>query len=81
MSLGGFILRNALRNKRRSFLTTASVAVCPAAGTCSASLAGRCSAAGMDGAACSTADTGTHCMAPAKCVASKCTLPNPATCR
>ena len=27
MSLGGFILRNALRNKRRSFLTTASVAV------------------------------------------------------
>ena len=58
-----------------------SVAVCPAAGTCSASLAGRCSAAGMDGAACSTADTGTHCMAPAKCVASKCTLPNPALCR
>jgi hypothetical protein len=58
-----------------------SVAVCPAAGTCSASLAGRCSAAGMDGAACSTTDTGTHCMAPAKCVASKCTLPNPALCR
>ena len=27
MSLGGFILKNALRNKRRSFLTTASVAV------------------------------------------------------
>jgi len=58
-----------------------SVGVCPAAGTCSASLAGRCSAAGMDGASCSTADTGTHCMAPAKCVASKCTLPNPALCR
>jgi hypothetical protein len=58
-----------------------SVAVCPAAGTCSASLAGRCSAAAMDGAACSTSDTGTHCMAPAKCVASKCALPNPALCR
>jgi hypothetical protein len=58
-----------------------SVAVCPAGGTCSASLAGRCSAVGMDGASCSTADTGTHCMAPARCVASKCTLPNPATCR
>ncbi len=27
MSLGGFILRNALRNKRRSFLTAGSVAV------------------------------------------------------
>jgi hypothetical protein len=35
----------------------------------------------MDGASCSTADTGTHCMPPARCVASKCTLPNPATCR
>ena len=58
-----------------------SVAVCPAAGTCSASLAGRCSAAGMDGASCSTSDTGTHCMAPARCVSGKCTLPNPATCR
>ena len=27
MSLGGFILKNALRNKRRSFLTMASVAI------------------------------------------------------
>ena len=27
MSLGGFILKNALRNKRRSFLTVASVAI------------------------------------------------------
>jgi hypothetical protein len=26
MSLGGFILKNALRNKRRSLLTVASVA-------------------------------------------------------
>jgi hypothetical protein len=58
-----------------------SVAVCPASGSCSASLAGKCSAVGMDGAACSTADTGTHCMPPARCVSSKCTLPNPATCR
>ena len=58
-----------------------SVAVCPASGTCSASLSGKCSAVGMDGASCSTADTGTHCMPPARCVASKCTLPSPATCR
>jgi hypothetical protein len=27
MSLGGFIFRNAVRNKRRSFLTAGSVAV------------------------------------------------------
>ncbi|HMI88716.1 MAG TPA: hypothetical protein VK550_31775 [Polyangiaceae bacterium] len=58
-----------------------SVGVCPASGTCSASLAGQCSAVGADGASCSTADTGTHCMPPARCVASKCTLPTPATCR
>lgn len=58
-----------------------SVAVCPASGTCSASLAGKCSAVGTDGASCSTSDTGTHCMPPARCVSSKCTLPNPATCR
>jgi hypothetical protein len=35
----------------------------------------------MDGASCSTSDTGTHCMAPARCVSSRCTLPNPAMCR
>ena len=58
-----------------------SVAVCPASGTCSSSLGGKCSAVGMDGASCSTSDTGTHCMPPARCVASKCTLPNPTTCR
>jgi hypothetical protein len=58
-----------------------SVGVCPAAGTCSASLAGRCSAAAADGASCSTSDTGAHCMAPARCVSSRCTLPNPAMCR
>jgi hypothetical protein len=58
-----------------------SVGVCPAGGTCSAALAGKCSAAGMDGATCSTSDTGTHCMLPARCVSGRCTLPNPATCR
>jgi hypothetical protein len=58
-----------------------SYAVCPANGTCSAAIAGRCSAAATDGAACSTADTGTHCMSPARCVASKCVVPDPSTCR
>jgi hypothetical protein len=58
-----------------------SVGVCPAGGTCSSSLAGKCSAVGMDGASCSTSDTGTHCMLPARCVGGKCTLPAPATCK
>ena len=58
-----------------------SYAVCPASGTCSAPLGGRCSAAAADGQACSTADTGTHCLTPARCVASKCVVPDPSSCR
>jgi hypothetical protein len=58
-----------------------SVGVCPASGTCSAVLSGRCSAVGTDGASCSTSDTGTHCMPPARCVSGRCTLPNPTMCR
>jgi hypothetical protein len=57
------------------------VGVCPAAGTCSSQLNGKCSAAAADGASCSTADTGAHCMLPARCVGGKCTLPAPATCK
>jgi len=57
-----------------------SYAVCPANGTCSAAFAGRCNAAAADGASCSTADTGTHCVAPARCVGAKCTVPDPSTC-
>jgi hypothetical protein len=58
-----------------------SYAVCPASGTCSAALAGRCSAAAPDNAACSSADTGAHCMPPARCVAGNCTIPDPGLCR
>jgi len=58
-----------------------SYAVCPATGTCSAPLGGRCSAAATEGQACSTADTGTHCLTPARCVASKCVVPDPIACR
>jgi len=58
-----------------------SFAVCPAAGTCSAAIFGTCSPAAADGNACSTADTGTHCMSPARCVAGKCTLVDPNMCR
>jgi hypothetical protein len=58
-----------------------SYAVCPASGTCSAALAGRCSLAAADGEACSTSDTGAHCVPPARCIAGKCTVPDPATCR
>jgi len=58
-----------------------SYAVCPAGGTCSAPLGGNCSAAAADGANCSTADTGTHCLSPARCVAGQCVVPDPATCR
>ena len=58
-----------------------SIAVCPSAGTCSASVNGTCTAAGADGASCVTTETGTHCMLPARCVGGRCTLPNPSTCR
>jgi hypothetical protein len=58
-----------------------SYAVCPASGTCSAALAGKCSAAAADGEACSTADTGAHCVPPARCISSKCLVPDPTTCR
>jgi len=58
-----------------------SYAVCPASGTCSAPLGGRCSAAAKDGDACSTADTGTHCLPPARCVGGRCTVPDPSKCQ
>jgi len=57
-----------------------SYAVCPASGTCSAALAGKCSAAATDGDACSSADTGPHCLPPARCISSKCVVPDPTTC-
>jgi hypothetical protein len=57
-----------------------SYAVCPAAGTCSAALFGKCSPAAADGTACSTADTGTHCVSPARCVAGKCLIVDPNMC-
>jgi hypothetical protein len=58
-----------------------SYAVCPAGGTCSAAIAGKCTPAADDGASCSTADTGTHCLPPARCVGGRCTVPDPTACR
>jgi len=58
-----------------------SYAVCPASGTCSALLGGRCSSAAADNASCSTADTGTHCLPPARCVAARCTVVDATSCR
>jgi hypothetical protein len=63
------------------FIIPSSYAVCPAAGTCSAAIGGRCSAAARDGESCSTADTGTHCMLPARCVGGKCTLSDANKCQ
>jgi hypothetical protein len=57
-----------------------SYAVCPASGTCSAALGGTCSVAAKDGESCSTADTGTHCMLPARCVGGTCALSDPKRC-
>lgn len=59
---------------------TTSYAVCPANGTCSAPFAGKCAAAAADGAPCSIADTGAHCVSPARCVGGKCAVPDPSTC-
>jgi hypothetical protein len=53
---------------------------CRASGTCSGLLAGTCSMAAPDGAACSTATTGPSCLPPARCVAGRCTLPDPRSC-
>jgi hypothetical protein len=58
-----------------------SYAVCPANGTCSSLLAGKCSGPGGDGQSCSTSDTGVHCLDPARCVGGKCIVPDPSTCR
>jgi hypothetical protein len=57
-----------------------SYAVCSAGGTCSAAIFGKCSLAAADGAACSTSDTGAHCMTPARCVAGKCIVVDPILC-
>jgi hypothetical protein len=57
--------------------------LCTAGGLCvggSATTAGTCSAAAKDAAACS-ATNGPPCLAPAKCVAGVCALPDPSTCR
>jgi hypothetical protein len=58
-----------------------SYAVCPSSGICSALIAGKCAAAAADGAACSTSDSGPHCLPPARCVGGKCTLVDPTTCK
>jgi hypothetical protein len=63
-----------------SILAT-TYAVCPAGGACSAIVNGTCSSAAADGATCSTAATGPGCRAPARCVNSRCTLPDPPSCR
>ncbi len=55
--------------------------LCPATGTCSAIMAGKCSAAAADGASCSTSTSGAHCMAPARCVSGTCQLPDPISCQ
>jgi len=62
-------------------ITPTSVAVCGAGGTCSLPFAGMCTAFAADGQNCSTADTGAHCMQPAKCVGGKCVIPDPSTCK
>jgi hypothetical protein len=62
-------------------LNPTSVAVCGNGGTCSGPFAGSCTAAAADGATCSTSDTGAHCVQPARCVGSKCVLPDPSTCK
>ena len=61
-------------------LLASSYAVCPASGTCSAVVGGKCSPDAADGAACD-AKKGPACLSPARCVAGKCTLPNPASCQ
>ncbi len=58
-----------------------SYAVCPSSGTCSALLGGKCSGAADDDGSCSAADSGPHCLPPARCVTGKCTVPDPAACR
>ncbi|HMJ51641.1 MAG TPA: hypothetical protein VK540_06175 [Polyangiaceae bacterium] len=58
-----------------------SIAVCSAGGTCTLALAGRCTAFAADGQTCSTADTGAHCMQPAKCVGGRCAVPDPGSCK
>lgn len=54
---------------------------CAANGTCSALLNGKCVAAAADGATCSTADTGPHCVTPAVCAGGKCKIPDPTNCK
>ena len=61
-------------------LLASSYAVCPASGTCSASVSGKCAPAAADGAACD-AQKGPACLGPARCVSGKCTLPNPTSCQ
>jgi len=61
-------------------LLASSYAVCPASGTCSASVGGKCAPAAADGAACDV-QKGPACLGPARCVSGKCTLPNPASCQ
>jgi hypothetical protein len=58
-----------------------SFTLCPASGSCSALLAGRCSAAAADNAPCNDADTGPKCLPPSRCVRGACALPDPASCR
>ncbi len=55
--------------------------LCEAAGTCSAITNGTCSAAAADGASCTAGASGPYCLGPSKCISSKCTLPDPSTCK
>jgi hypothetical protein len=64
-----------------SILNPTSVAVCGAGGTCSLPFAGMCKAFAADGQTCGIGDMDAHCMQPAKCVGSKCVIPDPSTCK
>ncbi len=55
--------------------------VCAASGACSGAFNGSCSAAAADGAKCSDADTGPHCLAPARCVGGTCKVTDPTACK
>lgn len=55
--------------------------VCAKSGACSSALSGTCSGAAADGATCSDADTGPHCLAPARCVNAKCIVTDPTSCK
>jgi hypothetical protein len=61
-------------------LAGALYTACPASGTCSAPLGGKCTAGAADGAACSTGSAGPGCLPPARCVGGRCTLPDPSAC-